>query len=56
MIIGNGIKKIFDKYHYFDSYDFKLLNNHLQKILAGETVKIPTFNFVSGSKEYRGRT
>lgn len=26
MIIGNGIKKIFDKYHYFDSYDFKLLN------------------------------
>ena len=25
MIIGNGIKKIFDKYHYFDSYDFKLL-------------------------------
>ncbi len=24
MIIGNGIKKIFDKYHYFDSYDFKL--------------------------------
>ncbi len=27
MIIGNGIKKIFDKYHYFDSYDFKLFNN-----------------------------
>ena len=26
MIIGNGIKKIFDKYHYFDSYDFKLLD------------------------------
>ncbi len=26
MIIGNGIKKIFDKYHYFNSYDFKLLN------------------------------
>ena len=27
MIIGDGIKKIFDKYHYFDSYDFKLFNN-----------------------------
>ena len=27
MIIGNGIKKIFDKYHYFDSYDFKLFDN-----------------------------
>ena len=26
MIIGNGIKNIFDKYHYFDSYDFKLLD------------------------------
>ena len=28
MIIGNGIKKIFDKYHYFDSYDFKLLDKN----------------------------
>ena len=32
MIIGNGIKKIFDKYHYFDSYDFKLPNNDLKTI------------------------
>lgn len=24
MIIGNGVKQLFDKYHYFDSYDFKL--------------------------------
>jgi ABC-type lipoprotein release transport system permease subunit len=32
MIIGNGIKKIFDKYHYFDSYDFKLSNNDLKTI------------------------
>ena len=30
MIIGDGIKKIFDKYHYFDSYDFKLPNNDLK--------------------------
>ncbi len=29
MIIGNGVKKVFDKYHYFDSYDFKLQNNNL---------------------------
>ena len=28
MIIGNGIKKIFDKYHYFDSYNFKLLDKN----------------------------
>jgi putative ABC transport system permease protein len=32
MIIGNGIKKIFGKYHYFDSYDFKLANNDLKEI------------------------
>ena len=32
MIIGNGIKKIFDKYHYFDLYDFKLSNNDLKTI------------------------
>ena len=32
MIIGNGIKKIFGKYHYFDSYDFKLFNNKLTTV------------------------
>ncbi|BAK74500.1 MAG: ABC transporter permease [Arcobacter sp.] len=32
MIIGNGVKKIFDKYHYFDFYDFKLSNNNLETI------------------------
>ena len=32
MIIGDGIKKIFDKYHYFDSYDFKLPNSDLKTI------------------------
>ena len=32
MIIGNGIKKLFDKYRYTDSYDFKLFNNDLKEI------------------------
>ena len=32
MIIGNGIKNIFDKYHYFDSYDFKLLDKNTMNI------------------------
>lgn len=32
MIIGDGIKKIFDKYNYFDSYDFKLSNSDLKNI------------------------
>ncbi|MDY3199443.1 MAG: FtsX-like permease family protein [Arcobacter sp.] len=32
MIIGNGVKKVFDKYHYFDFYDFKLSNKNLETI------------------------
>ncbi len=32
MIIGNGVKKLFEKYHYFDSYDFKLFGNDLKNI------------------------
>lgn len=32
MIIGNGIKKLFDKYKYINSYDFKLSNNDLKEI------------------------
>uniref|UniRef100_UPI004047F495 ABC transporter permease n=1 Tax=Aliarcobacter sp. TaxID=2321116 RepID=UPI004047F495 len=32
MIIGNGVKKLFDKFHYFDSYDFKLINNEIKEI------------------------
>jgi putative ABC transport system permease protein len=32
MLIGNGIKKIFDKYHYFDSYDFKLFDNKITNV------------------------
>ena len=32
MIIGNGVKKLFDKYHYFDTYSFKLSNNDLKNI------------------------
>lgn len=32
MIIGNGIKKIFDKYHYFNSYEFKLSNKQVKEI------------------------
>lgn len=32
MIIGNGVKKVFDKYAYFDSYDFKLENENSKNI------------------------
>lgn len=32
MIIGNGVKKVLDKYAYFDSYDFKLENENSKHI------------------------
>ncbi|KLE10398.1 ABC transporter permease [Aliarcobacter butzleri] len=32
MIIGNGVKKVLDKYAYFDSYDFKLENENSKYI------------------------
>lgn len=34
--------------------DLKLLNEHLQKLLNGEEIMLPTFNFISGSREYKG--
>lgn len=32
--------------------DVKLFNKHLEKLLAGEKVKCPTYNFLSGTSEY----
>ncbi len=34
--------------------DTKLLNNDLLKLLRGEEIDMPTFNFHEGKKEYRG--
>ena len=36
--------------------DIKLFNDHLIKLLNGEEIKVPTFNFSKGSKEYKGNT
>ena len=38
MILGNGVKKIFDKYQYLDSYDFKLSNKTLKNVKIFETL------------------
>ena len=35
-----------------DAIDLVLFNNQLQDMMNGKTVKIPTFNFVTGKKEY----
>ena len=36
--------------------DTDLFNKHLLKLLAGEKVMIPEYNFVLGEREYKGRT
>ena len=36
--------------------DIKLFNDHLIKLLNGEEIKVPTFNFSKGSKECKGNT
>ncbi len=48
----------------FGNYDFesihaidlKLFNDHLRKLIAGETILAPTFDFLSGKKVYKGNT
>lgn len=37
-----------------NAIDTKLLNDHLVKLLNGEEVKMPTFNFHKGTKEFKG--
>ncbi|MCR5518003.1 MAG: nucleoside kinase [Lachnospiraceae bacterium] len=34
--------------------DVELFNSQMSKLLAGERVELPTFNFKTGSKEFRG--
>lgn len=36
--------------------DLELFNKDLKRILAGEEVEIPTFNFHTGKREYRGHS
>ena len=35
--------------------DIPLFNEHLKKLLRGETVMLPYFNFMTGHREYRGQ-
>ncbi len=40
-------------YETIDAIDLKLFNSQLQKLLKGEKVSMPTFNFITGEKEYK---
>ncbi|MCI5679843.1 MAG: nucleoside kinase [Bacteroidales bacterium] len=46
----NG-KKNFER---IEALDLKLLNDDLKKIIAGEKVELPFYNFVTGKREYNG--
>ncbi|MEF9958546.1 MAG: nucleoside kinase [Niameybacter sp.] len=37
-----------------EAIDIQLFNEHMSKLIAGETVEIPTFNFKTGRREYKG--
>lgn len=37
-----------------EAIDLELFNEHLQKLLAGERIKLPKYNFRTGCREYRG--
>ncbi|WP_416338595.1 nucleoside kinase [Methylomusa anaerophila] len=37
-----------------DAIDLELFNDHLTRILAGEEVELPSFNFKTGCREYLG--
>ncbi len=39
-----------------EALDLELFNNQLVDLLAGKEVNLPTFNFTTGKKEYRGNT
>lgn len=46
------------KYNFecIEAIDTKLLNNDIMKLLNGEEIQAPTFNFHTGHKEYLGNT
>ena len=38
-----------------EAIDLELFNDHMSKLLAGEEIIMPTFNFVTGKKEYNNK-
>lgn len=38
-----------------EAVDLELFNDHLQRLLKGERVKLPKYNFRTGYREYRGK-
>lgn len=41
-------------YEHIQALDLPLLNDDLKKMIAGEAVELPSYNFVTGKREYNG--
>jgi uridine kinase len=41
---------------HINTIDTELFRDHLRQLLAGQTVEIPSFNFKTGKREWRGHT
>lgn len=42
-------------YECLNAVDINMLNNHLSSLLKGEEINVPTYNFVTGKKEYNNK-
>ncbi|MGM9878079.1 MAG: hypothetical protein ACI33S_05450 [Bacilli bacterium] len=41
------------EFEIIDALDIKLFNSHLKKLISGDEVVIPTYNFILGEKQYK---
>jgi uridine kinase len=42
-------------FEHIEAIDLPLFNEHLLRLISGEEVEIPTFNFTTGTREYHGK-
>jgi uridine kinase len=42
-------------FEHLEAIDLELFNQHLLRLINGEEVEIPTFNFFTGAREYKGK-
>ena len=38
-----------------ETVDYRLLGDHVSRLMKGETVEVPEYNFVTGKREYNGK-
>ena len=43
------------EFEIVDAIDVQLFSNHIDRLLKGEEVVVPTFNFITGEKEYKNK-